>query len=970
MNKYALRLIAVLMIASLMMVAFASLVFAKEPWAAEDQETTTVAQESSGPAAVQAATDAAMDKMHPALREPALAGGAEQIMVSVWVEEGTDLSAYLDHMIVMRSFDGEQGVYGVAQASALSKIAATEGVNVLLPVGLQQEAPPSPDPDVQPEPASPEAARARLQAAQAGELSAPLRNPTSPSDWNDVMNVHQAQDAWAKGYRGEGVWVAVLDDSVDFAHPDLIGTWAVYPEVHDTIAMTYTLRYGGWPVAFSPASLIDYVYESNFAAYGYTDVSDGNTWYAATTYTATVASGPVTATVAFAPLGATEAHTYTFNNTSQSGVYHLGSHPDDNLQALLGDGERAAVLVVDENTAGVYDTVYADIDFDMDFTDEMPMTKASPASYQDIDGDGYADISGGMIYFIGDGVTNIPVADVLYLPQYNIPPGNGDLVAFHGALDLFQAHGTRCASNVVGQGVINGGAPVFRDFPGGTGSVPYGMVWGGAPDAGLVGVSNVYDDFDNSRISAYIFSVYGYDSVAGSGDEVQITTNSYGESGVDNDGWEYYGRYVSRRQRLYTPSTSFLFSTGNGAPGYGTVAPPSQADTIVGIGASTHMGSTGWDSIIDTDQIMYNDMATWSNRGPGASGDVGVHVAADGAYAAGDVPLNQFGFDGWNAWATWGGTSRSAPVAGGIMALLYEAYKENHGDWPTYDVARAILMASSNDTDNDVFVQGAGTVNADRATDVAAGLYGVYTMPDVWRVGDYRGEEMGGFANIIAAGEDDTQTFTVYNDSAAAIEVSLADDLLLRTDSYTFTFTSELTATEWYTPGDAYYFDAPNYLMDLSDIVPDMDLMDADMMNVRLWFSYDQFDLDGSPGNGSDNLWRLLVYNWKDINNDGDLWTDDDGDGVVDFMPLPADESGDEIEPGGELDAQEYGRFAYLHNNANNLEVRVKQPYSRRHDGIFIGLQHTSVDAAVPTSTVHFQIDLYQHSDWEWVELS
>ena len=80
----------------------------------------------------------------------------------------------------------------------------------------------------------------------------------------------------------------------------------------------------------------------------------------------------------------------------------LGGHPDDYLLALYG--ERPAFLVTDPNTAGVYDTVYVDLDGDHDFSDEKPVTKASPASYRDMNGDGYTDLSGGLLYYISDGV--------------------------------------------------------------------------------------------------------------------------------------------------------------------------------------------------------------------------------------------------------------------------------------------------------------------------------------------------------------------------------------------------------------------------------------------------------------------------------------------------------------------------------------------------------------------------------------
>ena len=87
----------------------------------------------------------------------------------------------------------------------------------------------------------------------------------------------------------------------------------------------------------------------------------------------------------------TNAHTYTFPRSwSKSGTVMLGSHPDDYLLATYG--ERPAFLVTDSKKAGVYDTVHVDLDDDYDFSDEKPVTKDSPASYRDMNGDGYTDL--------------------------------------------------------------------------------------------------------------------------------------------------------------------------------------------------------------------------------------------------------------------------------------------------------------------------------------------------------------------------------------------------------------------------------------------------------------------------------------------------------------------------------------------------------------------------------------------------
>jgi hypothetical protein len=71
-------------------------------------------------------------------------------------------------------------------------------------------------------------------------------NPgAKPDGWWDVEEGHQAREAWDMGFRGEGVSVAVLDNAVDFSHPDLQGTWRVLPDEHP---------YGGWAQVFDPYS--------------------------------------------------------------------------------------------------------------------------------------------------------------------------------------------------------------------------------------------------------------------------------------------------------------------------------------------------------------------------------------------------------------------------------------------------------------------------------------------------------------------------------------------------------------------------------------------------------------------------------------------------------------------------------------------------------------------------------------------
>jgi subtilisin family serine protease len=955
----------------------------------------------------------ALRKIHPDLRDLAqkaspplpdqvgtLAGpSSEPIIIEVVAEEGADLSAYFvgGKAIVRPPLSkGEkktQIFIGFAYPYTLMKIASLAQVEAIIPIVLERTAEPEPYPPDQPRELpkkGPEDwAQLRANAAKLREgwpswdqakAFGDGRPDIRPADWFEVMpeGPHQAKDAWERGYTGEGVTVAVLDDGIDPAHPDLLGTQKIY-------SSTVRPQYNGWPYVFSPFSMLLYAFDSFF---GTTYIADGypGVHYVDTSATPTLyPCGVGISCFKYTPLidyGVPGfEHTYVISNTmTKSGVVHVGTHPDNDLRDFLW-GEKVAVLVTDPNVAGVYDTVYVDLDDDYDFRDEKPLTRANvndPSTYnnmiayRDVNGDGLADISGGMVYFIADGSTPIPGSDWIYGP-YAPPPANGALVAFSGStFDRDYSHGTQCASNIVGQGRTNAMLPTFSDLPGD--GKPAGAVFGMAPDAKVVNISDIYYNFDSSVIDAYIFAAVGYDACDQTGynlltggsctdsDAIQITTNSYGESDVDNDGWDYKSQVVSQVQRWWAPYLQFLFSTGNGAPAYGTVAPPTP-DTAIGVGASTEFGSTGWDSITSTTQIMFNDVIPFSNRGPGARGTNGVDVVAGGAYAAGAEELNYYSVSTWGvpdgnrSWASWGGTSRSAPVAGGVLALIYQAYKDANGDWPTYDVAKALLKASATDLNYDTFTQGAGSVNADRGTAVAGGLYGIYAMPDEWDPGDYRGNNWPGFAHIVYPGNAYTRTITVYNPGAEDVtaDVEASELILIGAKEFTFTVTPAMVAAEsaYGSANRDNFFKAFNYFIPITateGVDPSWYNIPipagTDLMIVRQIYPYSQFDVNGDYT--WDQRFYLTVYNWKDVNGDGNVWEDKDGNGVVNFINDPTtfgQQADGAIElkwddPRTELDRWEFGRFGYNRPGGNTYEVWVHDPLERMHDGIFIGLRH------------------------------
>ncbi len=700
-----------------------------------------------------------------------------------------------------------------------------------------------------------------------------------PDDWFEIGPGHAVEEAWRMGYRGEGVTVAVLDYAVDFAHPDLQGTWHVLPESHP---------YAGWPEVFDPyvglrmaqfkaarqpatASPARLAQIGMIELYQSSPVTSRQT--AAGTVVTACFQALVVRTGASTPALAEQACDFVVPPTSKSGSVRYGHHPDAflaNANARPAQNiarEYAGILLVDEATAGTYDTVYIDLDGDHDFSDEKPVTKADPVSWRDISDppDGVADVSGGLLYFISDGQRPFP-ASWLWGLEADIPPA-GQFIGIHYASS---SHGTMCASNIVSQGRL--GVPPdrslrFRDLPGGQ---PAAINFGLAPRSQFVSIGSVYAASALYGPS-WRFVVLGYDP-GRRDDDVQIASNSYGFSAVDNDGWDADARLVDYYVRHFNPSTSFVIAAGNGGPGYGTVTTPNPTVGIK-VAASTQMGSTGTDSITETTQITFGDIIPWSNRGPGAVGTVGVHIAADGAYAAGAVPLNIVA-DGLLANGTWGGTSRATPVAAGGLALVYQAFHEKHNRWPTWEEARAILMAGARYAAYDPLTMGAGVLDVADSVQIAAGKHGMYALPSEWTAGGYRGVSYPAFAKVVSAGETATTTITLHNPSAQPLDVRLSAQTLRRIGSHEGSLRTDATQ-------ESGQGQTPDYLVpiDKAWLPPDTELM-----TVRGRIPYEQFDINGDDT--PENTMALAVLQHTDVNGDGKLWDDRNGNGVVNHRQL------------------------------------------------------------------------------------
>ena len=219
------------------------------------------------------------------------------------------------------------------------------------------------------------------------------RSTSSRSSTSSTPRPTTSPPAWKDGVTGKGTTVAVFDGGTDWSHPDLIGAkvaksrkrlaGGVRPVRHPAVAgRTRPDRRGPELVrrARRPATCAR---RRRHLPGGLRDQDR-----------------PV-AQPGEPARDERRTPTRFPAGWSKSGNVRLGSHPDD--YALDFFGERPAFLVTDPNTAGVYDTIYVDLNDDYNFSDEKPVTKESPRSWRDLDGDGFVDLSGGMAYYISDG---------------------------------------------------------------------------------------------------------------------------------------------------------------------------------------------------------------------------------------------------------------------------------------------------------------------------------------------------------------------------------------------------------------------------------------------------------------------------------------------------------------------------------------------------------------------------------------
>lgn len=693
-----------------------------------------------------------------------------------------------------------------------------------------------------------------------------------------AKDIHGASDAWNLNSTGAGVKVAIVDSGVDFAHPDLNGTQA---RVNDSNS-----PWNGWPIALDPRSIRDWVVD------GKTYPQESNSWYADTS----LADFDNDSDSQLDDSGLDVS-----GIISQSGEYRIGEHPDENLQSIIGGD--VDILLVDSVQANIYDTVYVDLDGDSSFSDEIPMSKGSETAGLDTDSDGLWDRSGGMIYFIADGINSLQYAPTLSA-RFGVAdriPNNGDLVAFmlNEGSGPAGNHGTLCASAVSAQAVVANG-----------------VVQGMAPDAEIIAVGNYY----NGGLSGYDSWRYvaeGPDGIIDSGDEANIGSFSFGYSSIVDAGSDYASMYLDWLTRVYSRNTTYMVALGNGGHGYGTVASPGGAAGVISVGAAS--SKTGG-SIGDT----WGDTAMWTNRGPNSQGRMDPDIVAIGWSATGDTTLNENN-NANSAYTTWGGTSLATPLAAGLMALVYQAYFDTNGHYPDSQEIRDLVMSTSRDIAHDPLVQGAGWFDAHRAVETIQGADSTWwASPAALMPGENDGAHRIANANWMLPGDRSIHRIQLNNPSDNTQVLNFSSETWGPTSYNNFTWLSN-TSMGW----DGYQTSRPDFVVPLmirgdsaNTIISPTDTL------IRARSTVHALGFDGDQNRQSENSIYLYAYRWNDSNGDGKYWDDQNNDSFV----------GD-----GEWSSSEVSLMTSFTYTGPQAEVKISNPWEEDCDGILLAISRREV---------------------------
>jgi len=508
---------------------------------------------------------------------------------------------------------------------------------------------------------------------------------------------------WELGFDGKNATIAVIDTGVDPGHPDLQWTTDGKPKIVDYVDLTDTWLlsyYFGIP--YKPAS-------GWFDTSTEVEATDGTVTYMNKTFE------------------------LPDDASSKSGVYHIGHveelgveldgdfYDDSGYGASIYDGFHhdpwaGAILVVDNQTAGVYDLVYVDTDDDGSFADEKPLTlyRANPDPEN----------VGAWVWYPEYGIKKSFVVSEL--------SEDGAWVVL--GYDMGD-HGTHVAGTIAANGWIKGMAPGAQLM----------VIKVGADYAGYILTSYL--------VNAFVYAALGADGVPNTGDEADAVSMSIGGLPQFQVGMEADDLVLNWVADQF--DVPFSISAGNEGPGINSVGSPSVAFNAISVGAAMEKLRMEWlnENVVNTPEYQYicdacnistiagfpideiTDYATittFSSRGPNEIGQFKPTLVAPGANVMSAMPLEELFFVNPVPYQYMSGTSMAAPHVGGALALLIGAYKDTYGVRPTPDMVKDALIEGAIPLNQSLIDAGAGFLNVTAAWEVLRSYDTVEESPLVY----------------------------------------------------------------------------------------------------------------------------------------------------------------------------------------------------------------------------------------------
>ncbi|MEM1564620.1 MAG: S8 family serine peptidase [Candidatus Bathyarchaeia archaeon] len=793
----------------------------------------------------------------------------------------------------------------------------------------------------------------------------PTGTPSQKANMREVVEIMNATRVWSEyGVTGDGVTIAIIDTGVDYG----------------------SLGLGYWDVISRDAYGRPTAFDADAMCLVYTNI----------TLTAFARDGGTSIpTAGLDPLVYVMGVTFPFSilfgsafpsNMDVTGILNEGDvcHWGVMFQWLFGL-DLFPVLVIDSNDDGFHDTVYVDMSFDwcwiphwynlitgetwpywmapwppdFSFADETPLTIFDSVGARD---------------FTGDSIYDLSVSSLGYfLDVWGASPNSGDRGLVLNPIDRdgnyvcfvydFEGHGTSCASCAAGRDL---GHPFFGS--------------GIAYNARIMGVTALYmGDVIEGELWAAGFdlipgtegwhSIPGYGTVYGvwayaGNHKADIISNSWGSSAWALYSWgraPWYSVLTMLEDALTIPGylapsypgTIVVHAGGNGGAGYGTITEPAYSTLVISVGASTSMNWTRYD--FGFAGGYFDDVISWSARGPTALGTVKPDVLGVGAFGFAPTALFHGVGDGEYAFDLFGGTSMATPLVAGSAALVVEGYRETIGSSPTHETVKTVLKSTAADLGYDPFLQGAGRVDCYKAVSLVMGEEGIIVASDAtWQnvleaikpAGWINSEFSGGlipftlpppitdtswFAGALEPGENTTAEFSVYNPTSKNVNVSVNPVTHKQTGStIILEGSTETMPADWASEGWSW----GNITKLSKNMIPE----DAELMTVSLVYSYNYFDPDRNYS--WDNRLGVMVQDWIDADRDG------------------------------EVDVGEVWQLNYGYNYGTTNIVTVGFPYSK-FKGTPIIFVYQRLWEAITPSSIPFKlyIKFYKRVQWNWIQL-